>query len=482
MKISSPFLVSSSATIAMTVTLVVIILGSSSVGIYAQLPMQEQIESNEGLTAMLNDDSFTTGDTITLSGSVEEGQPGSFVGIEVIDPQGEIVERGVSPLAADYTFNYSFIAGEQNELDIDEPMITSGSYRTVITYFPPGDPLGMEQAETIFEYRVVTDIDTDELESAQGITTNLQPAAVQSTTLFQSIDDGFRLHLPYGWTIQDVDNAGSVLSQEATQGYGLLAQLCPEEEEQQQQPEGDPTLPDVSGDTFSCQTSGNYVIHVVRYHDLNSIPQSDSNTTLNEGGMTSDSIMSYHLQKLQEVGYRDIEVINSADMTVNLTIPQANETIAIMPAKFVEMTYTTASAPDEIRTGYLISTASNSTLPNVGMPKGYTIFYEGNPVSVAEQTIGFGSLSSLPPAVKQVFDSFELLAAPEVEQAIAEQSEEPIEPVEGAEEEEDQGDDGGDDEGNDEEEEEDEDEDDEDEDEDEDDDGGDDEGNDEEEN
>ncbi|MDQ3909655.1 MAG: hypothetical protein M3232_04545, partial [Thermoproteota archaeon] len=41
-------------------------------------------------------------------------------------------------------------------------------------------------------------------------------------------------------------------------------------------------------------------------------------------------------------------------------------------------------------------------------------------VSAAEPTIGFGSLRQLPPAVKQVFDSFELIAAPEVAQALAE--------------------------------------------------------------
>jgi hypothetical protein len=124
------------------------------------------------------------------------------------------------------------------------------------------------------------------------------------------------------------------------------------------------------------------------------------------------------------------------------------------------MTYTTASsAPDEIRTGYFISTATNSTSPDVGMPTGYTIFYEGRSLSVAELTIGFGSLSSLPPAVKQVFDSFELLAAPEVEQAIAQQSAEAAaaEPVEGAEDEEndeDEGDDEDEDEGDDEDEDE----------------------------
>jgi hypothetical protein len=91
------------------------------------------------------------------------------------------------------------------------------------------------------------------------------------------------------------------------------------------------------------------------------------------------------------------------------------------------MTYSTAIAPNETRSGYLISTATNATAPNVGMTKGYTMFYEGSSVSAAEPTIGFGSLRQLPPAVKQVFDSFELIAAPEVAQALAEQAAETAE-------------------------------------------------------
>jgi hypothetical protein len=53
------------------------------------------------------------------------------------------------------------------------------------------------------------------------------------------------------------------------------------------------------------------------------------------------------------------------------------------------------------------------------MTKGYTIFYEGSSVSAAEITIGFGSLSPLPPPVRQVFDSFELIAETGAEQAEA---------------------------------------------------------------
>jgi hypothetical protein len=86
------------------------------------------------------------------------------------------------------------------------------------------------------------------------------------------------------------------------------------------------------------------------------------------------------------------------------------------------MIYSTNFAPNETRRGYLISTATDATPRNLGMVIGYTIFYEGSSVSAAELAIGLGSLRPLPPSVKQVFDSFELIAAPEVAETLAEQA------------------------------------------------------------
>src|SRR5918995_271641 len=217
-----------------------------------------------------------------------------------------------------------------------------------------------------------------------GIENGATPAAAATTTPFQSTNDSFSVQVPQGWIIQDLNNTGSVLLEESTQGYAILAQLCPEEQQQ------GAVLSNASGstnssgiNTSSCQGAQD-VIHIVRYPDLDTRIQPANNIT------------AYHLQKLQEVGYSGIQTVTSIDTTVNLTNPLTNEAITTVPAKFVEMTYTTAIAPNETRNGYLISTATNA----------------------AEITAASGSLlPPLPPAVGQVFGSFQLIVAPEVTQA-----------------------------------------------------------------
>src|SRR5215216_3016414 len=261
-------------------------------------------------------------------------------------------------------------------------------------------------------------------------------ATVPTRTTFQSTNDSFSIQVPDGWIIQDANNTGSALLEETTRGYGILAQLCPQEEQQQQQ---GAALPDASGGSTNNSSSGistsnscqgsEEVIHIIRYPNLDTRIQAASNvsttTTNSNTNMTTDDIQSYHLQKLQEVGYRSMQIVNTTDTTLNLTNPQTNETIATVPARLVEMAYSTNAAPNETRTGYFISTATNATAPNLGTTKGYAVFYEGNSTTntaaaeITTATAASGSLAPtpLPPVVGQIFDSFELIAAAEVAQA-----------------------------------------------------------------
>jgi hypothetical protein len=262
-----------------------------------------------------------------------------------------------------------------------------------------------------------------------------QPSAIENgrtaaaTTTFQSTNDSFSIQVPDGWVIQDLNNTGSALLNESRQGYGMLAQLCPEEEQQQ-----GAVLPNASGgstnsrtsSTASCQGS-EQVIYIIRYPDLDTrIRVASNGSTTTNNNITTDNVQSYHLQKLQEVGYRSIQILNSTEVRLNLTNPQTNETITTVPARLVEIAYSTNSAPNETRTGYFISTATTSTPPNLGTTKGYAVFYEGNSTTAAEitTTVASGSLAPtpLPPAVGQVFDSFELIAAPEIAQAPADEA------------------------------------------------------------
>jgi hypothetical protein len=288
---------------------------------------------------------------------------------------------------------------------------------------------------------------------------NAQPQDVTSesgeidngtTTAFQSAGDSFSIQVPSGWIIQDIDNAGPAQLEEVRQGYGILAQLCPEEQGAAAPSNASGSTNVISSVNASRCLGAQEVIHIIRYPDLDTRLSANNVTTTASNTRTIDDILTYHLQKLQDVGYRSMRIVNSTDMTSNLIDPQTNETLTTVPGKLVEMTYSTNFAPNEIKRGYFILTAGNETLPNVGTTKGYSVFYEGNYTATttpAEITTAAASLP-LPPAAGELFDSFELIAAPEVAQALAEAAEDDDDNDEdnGADEEEDDDNGGGDDE------------------------------------
>jgi hypothetical protein len=237
-----------------------------------------------------------------------------------------------------------------------------------------------------------------------------------TTTVAQSTKDSFRVQVPQGWIIHDVNNTGFTLISEVMQGYGILAQLCPEGEGQQQ----GAARPNTSNSR--CQGAQGEVIHIIRYPNLGARLSFTIDDIINDFDDTANTILSYQMQKLREVGYSDIQIVNSTDARIPVDISLSgtnndddNDELppASVAARLVEMTYrttTASSAPSELKTGYYLLTASDVTPQDLGTMTGYSIFYEGTSSNAAAATI--------PAAVRQIFGSFELIATPEVAESI----------------------------------------------------------------
>src|SRR5215217_777654 len=262
--------------------------------------------------------------------------------------------------------------------------------------------------------------------------TSQNSAIERGTTTSRSTRDSFRVQVPQGWVIHDVKNSGSALVAEALDGVGILAQLCPEEEQQQvafRNSGGNTSNSSISTNSDRCQ--GAQLIHIIRYPNLGArlgLTSDDIFAIINRDTIPN-AILAYQIQKLQEAGYRNIQIVNSTDTTINVDISTglnnnnndnnaiagttATTTTTRVPAKLVAMTYSTNLAPNETRIGYFILTATAATPRNLGMITGYSIFYEGNSVI---ETVSSGSSVAPPPppfpaAARQVFGSFELIAA-----------------------------------------------------------------------
>lgn len=137
-----------------SLTALAVIIFSANIGRGSAQQGEPQVGTDGGLTATLNGNSFTTGDIITVSGSIEVRGPHSEALINVTDPEGKTVELVYLRVVADNEFTqftHSFIAGDnQGKPDYEEPMVTSGDYRMVVQFGP-------ERVEFIFGYTATSD-------------------------------------------------------------------------------------------------------------------------------------------------------------------------------------------------------------------------------------------------------------------------------------------------------------------------------------
>lgn len=173
MRTSSSRLLTLAIKVISLTAIVAAILFSQNIGTGSAQQGEPQVETDGALTATLNGDSFSTGDIITVSGSIEVRGPYSEASIHVIDPEGKTVELVYVRVTAanEFTqFTHSFVAGEnEGKPDYEEPMVTSGNYRMVVQFGP-------ERIEFIFEYTATsgatTGATTTEATTSDNITSS----------------------------------------------------------------------------------------------------------------------------------------------------------------------------------------------------------------------------------------------------------------------------------------------------------------------
>jgi plastocyanin len=91
-------------------------------------------QQQQPLTVTTDRESYSTGDTIVITGTVAERQPGSRVSITVLDPQNDIVWRESVIITANSTYQLQIEAGQPQFSISPYAIDTSGTYLVTASY------------------------------------------------------------------------------------------------------------------------------------------------------------------------------------------------------------------------------------------------------------------------------------------------------------------------------------------------------------
>ena len=224
---------------------------------------------------------------------------------------------------------------------------------------------------------------------AQNMTMPAPSTSQAKNEIFQNANDSFSVEVPQGWIIEDVSSTDAiVMLNEMMYGNRALAQLCPQEQ-----------AVNYSGNARNCDEAQDRIL-INQYPDLADSPEFSS---LSGGKIgLNDQFLKYQKQKLQELGYGNINVINNTKTPLVVLDTHSNKTIATVPANLVELSYTVNST--EAR-GYYLLAVTNAT-SDFGLISGYSVSYDGSD--------GNSSFGSPPEPVRQVMQSFRFIKQGEV--------------------------------------------------------------------
>jgi hypothetical protein len=215
------------------------------------------------------------------------------------------------------------------------------------------------------------------------------PAVIENGT-FQNTADGFRMQIPYGWVVQDIDNLhlpNFRITNEA--GFFILAIICPQQE----------AVPGTVG-TYNCEQSESSV--QILHDRLSHRPEFE--VIEDPASITPDDFLAFVVDKMQGRNYTNIQIINSTDLTINITSAEdPNTTTGIAPAKLVEMTYQLNPVLGDMRRSYsILATIPENPQPGLRqIVSGEFVTYEGPAVATPS--------GSPPPSVQQMFQSLEFI-------------------------------------------------------------------------
>ncbi|MGH9990775.1 MAG: hypothetical protein ACREAS_10095, partial [Nitrososphaera sp.] len=208
--------------------------------------------------------------------------------------------------------------------------------------------------------------------------------------IFQSDIHRIRVAIPDGWIVDDRFNGTDVIAEQAVRQHGgeYVAAMCPQ----------DQALPSIAG-LYSCQfqssTGTGRGLVIYSFENLQTRPEFSSLARENRSVTTEDLMgLYFDLNRGLEIAISPhVEIVTNTDTAVNFVDSQTNQTLARIPAKYVEFVQ---SYPGVSYREFVLLALNNDT--NTG--------YALRPV-IEE---GLESTADAPAFVRQVFGSFELVA------------------------------------------------------------------------